>query len=72
MTERHEPVADDSVAPRTEEEPVTAREEPVAPRAEGPVATRAEEPAAAPDTTTDASTAVTYRRRPGLSRLTRR
>ena len=83
---REEPVAsrDEPVAGREEpiaarDEPVAAREEPIAARdappantdaeriaAREPVAAR-EDPAAANDATT-----VTYRRRPGLSRLRRR
>ena len=58
LAARGEPIA-------AREEPIAAREEPIAAREE-PIAAR-EEPADAPD-----ATAVTYRRRPGLTRFGRR
>lgn len=85
---RDEPVAgrDEPIAPRDEpiaarDEPIAAGDEPLAPRdeplapANEPVASRdeplaaTEQSAAAPDA---APSGVTYRRRPGLSRLRRR
>lgn len=67
LAERDAPVAATAAG-----EPVAAREEPVA-AGEAPIAAR-EEPIAAREEPADApdATAVTYRRRPGLSRYRRR
>jgi hypothetical protein len=72
-----EPLAarDEPLAPRepdagTSADPAGADEEPVAPRDEA-TAVR-EEPAASPEDATGTPSAVTYRRRPGLSRFRRR
>jgi hypothetical protein len=67
LVARNEPIAarEEPVAPvAAREDPISAREEPVAAR-EDPISAR-DEPAAG-----SAATAVTYRRRPGLSRFRR-
>ncbi|HTP20238.1 MAG TPA: hypothetical protein VMJ65_11585 [Solirubrobacteraceae bacterium] len=77
-TRADEPVAARDEEPVAEREPLAPREEPLAPREEPTAATTAEpagttaEPAATPEDTTGAPASITYRRRPGLSRLRRR
>jgi hypothetical protein len=75
LADRDEPVAasDEPISAR-EDEPIAARgDEPIAERGDGVAPTTAAEgSAAAPENTTGSPTDVTYRRRPGLSRLRRR
>ncbi len=70
LAPRDEPLAPREPVAGTSADPAGADEEPVAPRDE-PTAV-SEEPAASPEDATGTPSAVTYRRRPGLSRFRRR